>query len=260
MNIELSSRTAIVIGGSRNTGLAVALALAASGARVGVTYAADETQAKAACELAEVAGSPVTAAAAVRLEHPESVRGGISALTDQLGGADILVSCAAIRPQRKTAELSVEDWDTVMGANVRGPFVACQAVLPGMISRNFGRIILFGGISAHIGQHNRTHVMSSKFAIIGLARALAYETAQSGVTVNTVIPGTLDTRRGDAAGYGTVPEDDKRVRHVPAGRLGRPEEVGALCCFLASDFGGYVTGQELFVTGGVSPLVRRGTE
>ena len=257
MQIDLSGRVAVVAGGSRNIGRAVSLGLAEAGAHVLVAYGSSVDDATETCRLAAAAGG---SAAPLRLPlgDADALTGLLAAATGPECRVDILVASAAIRPRQRLGEVTPKAWDEVFAINVRAPFFLAQAVIPGMVERGFGRVICLGGISAYIGQADRPAVIASKLAVVGVVRALAFDTAKTGVTVNAVVPGTIDTERGDAAHYGAQRAEGSREANVPVGRLGRPEDVAAMCCFLASDHASYTTGQELFVSGGSHPLTSRG--
>jgi len=178
-----------------------------------------------------------------------------------LGGVDILVNNAAIRPNQKISEITVEDWDRVFATNLRAPFFLSQAVLSGMVKRRWGRIINIGGTDAYLSKPRRAHGVSAKLGIVGLSRALAVEVARFGVTVNTVVPGTIDTVRPHPEWYpGYETGFAERKERIPMVRLGAPQEVADACLFLASNLAGYTTATELFVNGGAFPLVRQPLE
>ncbi len=180
---------------------------------------------------------------------------GLAAAGDAI---DILVNNAAIRPRTPLLDVTVEEWDRVHATNLRGSFFLAQAVIPHMIEQRWGRIIGIGGIDAYHGSVQRPHVVASKLGLVGLGRALANETALDGITVNTVVPGVLATER-----YRHGSDDIRRVYEaalqiIPQGRLGTAQDVAAACTFLASEQAGYITGQELMISGGAFPLVRQG--
>lgn len=256
MEIRLDGRTALVTGGGRNIGLAVATALAGAGASVILGYRRDQEAARAAARRIAAEGGEVEMLR-IDVADVESTRQAIARLNATGKTIDVLINNAAIRPRTPIAEVSVEEWDAVHAVNLRGAFFLSQAVLAHMTSQRWGRVINIGGIDAYHGSVQRPHVVASKLGLVGLGRALANETARNGVTVNTVVPGVLDTER-----YRHGSDDIKRVMEhalaiVPMARLGDAGDVASACLFLASEFASYITGQELIVSGGAFPLVRQ---
>lgn len=257
MRVDLSGRVSLVTGASRNIGRAVALTLASSGAFVVVGYGADEAAARKVCDDIRTGGGrgvPYW----VELTDVEQLRSAVSAISALYGTIDILVHCAAVRPRVRIEAVTPEEWDFVQKVNLRGPFFLTQAVLPGMRAKRWGRIIFVGGVDAYWGKPQRPHVVASKLGVVGLSRALANETARWGITVNTVVPGTIDTKRARPEWYGEVDRFySERLERIPLARLGSPHDVAWACLFLASNEAAYITGQELFVSGGAFPLVRQ---
>ena len=248
-------RVALVTGAGRNIGRAIALTLAEAGHRVICAYANDE--AAAAVVVDEIAGAGgVARAARVDLADVEQLRQSVRALAADGWPVDILVNNAAIRPRTAIEDVTVEEWDAVLGTNLRGAFFLSQAVVPHMVAQDWGRIVSISGIDAFHGSLQRPHVVASKLGLVGLGRALANELALNGITVNTVVPGVLETKR-----YNHGSDDIDRVMAaatevVPMARLGTAEDVAGAVAYFASEAAGYVTGQELMVSGGAYPLVR----
>jgi 3-oxoacyl-[acyl-carrier protein] reductase len=256
----IAGKVALVTGGNRNIGRSTALALAGAGVHAAILYAHDEKAAREVC--AEIAAEGVRAASfQADLADVERLRGVVKEVEGTLGEVDILVNNAAIRPNPKFSEITVEDWDRVFATNLRAPFFLCQAVLPGMIRKNWGRIINLGGTDAYWGKVRRAHGVAAKLGLVGMTRALALEVARFGVTVNVVVPGTIDTVRPRPDWYpGLETGFADRLERLPMARLGKPDEVADACLFLASARAGYTTGQELFVSGGAVPMVRQPLE
>ena len=254
MDTNLAGKTALVTGAARNIGRAIAEGLAAAGARVAVGYGGDaDGAAETARRITEAGGT----ARAFRIDLPDlgSVAAAHEAVVSSLGPVDILVNNAAIRPRRKLADITPELWDSVFAVNVRGPFFLTQKVVPGMMERRWGRIINLGGLHGYKGSAQRTQVHASKAAVIGMTRGIAFETAEYGVTANVVVPGRIATKRGDEASYGAQEDASYAASTVLMKRQGRPEDIADMCVFLASDRASYISGQELFVTGGTFPLI-----
>jgi 3-oxoacyl-[acyl-carrier protein] reductase len=259
MLCDLSGRTALVTGAAENIGRAIAVGLAGAGAEVLLTWVSERSEALVAegCEQINSSGGK---AESVRLElrdidgSQETARD----LAARKGGVDIVVHNAAIRPRTKIEDVSPEEWHAVLDTNLTGPFFVNQVLIPGMRARSWGRIIHIGGLDAYWGNPQRPHVVASKLGLVGLVRTQANETARWGITVNAVVPGTIDTARRVADWYPEVQTGfAERVSQIPMARLGEPAEIGHACVFLASDQAAYITGQELRVTGGAYPIIRQ---
>ena len=163
-----------------------------------------------------------------------------------------------MRPRRKIADVEQSEWDRVHAVNLRAPFFLSQAVLPGMRERGWGRIVNVSGADAYHGDNQRAHVTASKLGIVGLMRALALETALWGVTVNSVVPGYIGTKRDHPEWYPDMAAtDEERLARIPVGRVGTPLEVANAITFLCSREASYITGHDLVVTGGYFPLTRQ---
>ena len=171
-----------------------------------------------------------------------------------LGAIDVLVCNAAIRPHKALTETSPEEWHHVMGVNLHSAFYLVHAVVPGMTERRRGSIITLGGQSAITGRANTSAVTVAKHGLLGLVRALAVELGPSGIRINMVVPGTIDTERRYAEWYPgfhqAPPGSAEQLKRIPLGRLGRPEDIAEACLFLASDASAYVTGDTIRVMGG----------
>ena len=253
--LELSGARVLVTGGTRNTGRAIAEGFAAAGADVAVLGGSDSEMLDETLNLARAHGVKVWGKLQP-LEDAQGVKDTASELLDEFGGIDVLVNVAAVRPHGQLDDITVEDWDRVMAINLRAPFLLAQAVIPGMRERGYGRIINFSGMNAYWGRKARTHVVASKGGMVALTRALASSTAKEGITVNTVVPGTIDTVRQNPEWYPNAEERRaQQLDRVPMGRLGNVDDVVSLVLFLGSPRAGYSTGQEFFVSGGGYPLV-----
>ena len=253
----IKDKVAVVTGGNRNIGRAIAMTLADAGATAIVLYGSDEAAAEHVCDDIRARGGR---AAAYQADLPDVARlqQVVSAIEKEHGGVDILVNNAAVRPHSKISKITVEEWDRVFATNLRAPFFLAQAVLPGMVKKKWGRIISLGGTDAYWGKLHRAHNVSAKMGLVGLTRAMANEVARFGVTVNVLVPGTIDTVRPRPDWYPELETgfaDRKNV--MPMARLGQPQEVANACLFLASELAGYTTGQEIFASGGAFPLVRQ---
>jgi 3-oxoacyl-[acyl-carrier protein] reductase len=254
---ELIGRVALITGGSRNIGRALALRFSDAGARVALTYNIDAESAEETVRLISERGGTARAyqAALDQPQAPDHLHAEVSA---DFGTVDLLVNSAAVRPRQNLGEVTAQAFDAVFALNVRAGFLLAQAVAPGMREQGFGRILFFGGLSSYIGQSSRAAVMASKLAVVGIARSLAFDLASAGVTVNVVVPGRINTERGAVEQYGPARDREAQATLIPVGRLGSTEDVAELCLFLASPAASFLTGQEFFVTGGAFPLTTHG--
>ena len=238
-------RSALITGGTRNIGRAVALALASDGVTCTVVSRRRDDDALVTLAALDACGLPGIHIAA-DVTDPDQVKKMFAEAARQFGGVDVLVHCAAIRRVAALADITLADWRDVMATNLDAAFLCSQAAL-GHFAPTGGRIIYISGISSYYGVADRAHVITSKAGLIGLARALATELAHLNVTVNCVSPGIIDTKRGNEA---RIPHSDHQAR-IPVGRLGKPEEVAEAVRMLASEKAAYITGQVIHVNGGV---------
>ncbi len=253
--LQLAGKRALISGGTRNVGRAVAEGFADAGADVAVIGGSDQQALEDT--LKSLAQRNIRSAGVLQpLEDAARLPAAVDACVQEIGPVDILVNVAAVRPHIEAEDISVEQWDRVMAINLRAPFLLAQNVIPGMRDRGFGRVINFSGINAYWGRRNRSHVVTSKGGMVALTRALATDTARDGITVNTVVPATIDTERSHPEWYPNAPQRrQNQLARIPMGRLGTTDEVVAVVLFLASPRASYVTAQEMFVTGGSYPLV-----
>lgn len=227
------------------------------------TWTTDDVSAAGVCaEIVANSGSAI----AVHLDcaDPASTARAVASAVDELGPIDILVNSAAIRPFADIEEVTIDEWDAVLDTNLRGPFLLSREVIPAMRSRGFGRIIMIGGLVAGYWGGTGPHVGASKLGLVGLSRQLALQTATQGITVNVVVPGAIaspertgdtpDVYHGMTAAQFEQMKLDVAAATVPMRRVGGPDDIASACVFLASNDAGYITGQELFVTGGAHPL------
>lgn len=240
----LAGRVALVTGAGRGIGGAIADALAARGAAVivnDIDEALARRRAAALGERALAAPGDASAAADVR----RVVEAGIAAF----GRIDILVNNAGQDRAVPILELEEEEWDRFMAVNLKSAFLFSKAVLPGMIERRHGRIVCMSSIVAHQGAMNGgIHYATTKAGMLGFARTLARQMAKTGVTVNAIAPGVVDT---DLIRTHMKPEMREKVTQaIPMGRLADPAEIGRAVAFLVSDDASYLTGATLDVNGG----------
>ena len=253
----IAGRVALVSGGNRNIGRAIVLTLAHAGAIPIVLYQADDAAARKVSAEVTAAGGRA-GMFKVDLANTGGLKDLVREIEQDFGGIDILVNNAAIRPNTKLADITSDEWDRVFNTNLKAPFFLSQAVLPAMVRKRWGRIVNLGGTDAYWGKVRRAHGVSAKMGLVGLSRALALELARFGITVNVVVPGTIDTQRPHPNWYPELATGfAERLQRIPMARLGLPQEVANACLFLASELASYTTGQELFVSGGSFPLVRQ---
>jgi len=245
----VTTRLALVTGGSRGIGRAIATTLAIRGHAVALTYASSE---RAANDVAEGIRRNGGQAMALRLlaEDRSSIRCAADDARQAFGGAiTVLVNNAAIAQEKPFGELTDGDWDRMFAVNLRGPFVCAQEVLPDMLKQGWGRIINISSVGGQWGGMLQVHYACAKAGLNNLTRSLAKLYSGRGITANTVAAGLVATTM-IANELETEAGKDK-VRHIPMGRIATPEEIAGIVAFLASDDAGYVTGQTINANGGM---------
>ncbi|HVC63408.1 MAG TPA: SDR family oxidoreductase [Acetobacteraceae bacterium] len=239
-------KVALVTGSALNIGRQIALALARDGYRVMTTARNSETDARETARLVRDEGGEADTHMADISDHAQAAAL-VEATVRRFGRLDVLVNNASLRRQTKFAEMTPAEWREILGATLDGAFYCAHAAAPHIIAEGGGCIVNVGGISAHIGAVGRVHAVTAKAGMVGLTRALAKELGGGNVTVNIVVPGTIDTVRGFAAG------GNSGRAHLPdnlMGRKGRPEEIAAMVRFLCSGEARFITGQTIHVNGG----------
>ena len=239
---SLDGRVALVTGGSRGIGAAIARELARAGARVAVNYRANETAAEAVAK--EVGGIAVAADVA----DAAQARALVERVEAELGDVDIVVNNAGITRDTLLARMSDEDWESVLATNLDGVFHTCRAVARKMLRRRTGSIVNLASVVGVHGNAGQTNYAASKAGIIGFTKALAKELGNRGVRVNAVAPGYIETELTGLL------SDELRgliLANTPLGTLGRPEDVARAVRFLCSDEAAFVTGEVLLVDGGL---------
>lgn len=242
---KLTNKTALVTGGARGIGRAIALALAREGADVAVLDLRLADAQKAAAEIAELGVRSIAVAADVGDEA--AVKAAIADTISAFGRIDILVNNAGIDTTAKVVDMSTEMWDDMMRINLRSIFLCSRAVLPGMLERKYGRIINLSSQLAHKGAPLMAHYAAAKAGVIGFTRSLAYEVAREGITVNAICPGPVDTEL-----FRGLPEAwrKQKLGELPIGRAGSVDEIAPAAVLLASDEGSYFIGATLNPNGG----------
>ncbi len=233
----------------RNIGKAIALAFARLGANVVLN---GHRKQAAIDDVAEEARGLGVGALAILADvaDPVAVQSMVDQAIAQFGSVDISVSNASVRLHTPFLDISLEEWQRIMNSNLNASFYLARAVIPGMKARGWGRIIHISGRDGFMPIPNRVHNITCKAGVYAMAKALAIEFGPFGITANTVAPGLIDTTRDWTQypqfrnGYG------ERVKEIPVQRVGHVDEIAAACTYLASDAGGFVTGQVLHVNGG----------
>ncbi len=246
-------RAAIVTGGGRGIGRAIALVLASGGRSVAVADLRPDQARAVAAQITDLGGRAV----AVELDVTDqaSVSAGVQAAEGLLGPLEVLVNNAGWDELRPFVDTDEAFWDRVIDVNFKGVLRMTHALLPGMIEREFGRIVSIGSDAGRVGSSMESVYSGAKGAVISFMKTIAREAARGGVTANSVCPGPTDTPM--LAEMVAAADDAERVigamtRAVPMRRLAQPEEIAAAVAFLASDRAGYITGQTLSVSGGLT--------
>ncbi len=243
---DLTGKTALVTGASGGIGADIARALHAAGAVVGLSGTRVAPLEALAAELGERAH-----VLACNLSEPEEVEGLIKRATEAMGSVDVLVNNAGITRDGLMMRMSDEDWQSVIDVNLTATFRLCRAAIRGMMKARWGRIVNISSVVGTTGNPGQVNYAAAKAGMVGLSKSLAAEVASRGITVNCVAPGFIETAMTDKlneqqkAGILTV---------VPAGRMGRPDEIAAAVLYLASPEAGYVTGATLHVNGGMAMI------
>ncbi len=242
------SRVALVTGGSRGIGRAIAERLAADGHQVAVNYTANKDAADATVEAITAAGGTAVALQG-DVGDPESVAALFESITEQLGPVEILVNNAGITRDDLILRMGVEAWDDVIETNLRSVYLATKIALRSMLRAKWGRVISISSVSGIAGNPGQANYAASKAGIIGFTKSVAREVGSRGITVNAVAPGFIETDMTDALGEEITAAAADRIA---LGRLGQPEEVAAAVGYLSSDEAAYVTGHTLVVDGGIA--------
>lgn len=243
----LQNRIAAITGGGSGIGKAVAELFAQEGASVAVLDISLEHAQKVVQGILSAGRRAI--ALRVDITDRDDVKAALSAVYDELGSLDILVNCAGILHTKQIEDITVDDWDTMMSVNLKGTFLMNQSVLPYMEQKGYGRIINFasnsgrdGGISCGLDY------AASKAGVIGFTRGLAKRVASTGITCNCIAPGT--TQSDMLANFSAEQLFEAR-KHIPVGKLGSPEHIARLACFVASDEAEFMTGAVLDMNGGM---------
>jgi 2-hydroxycyclohexanecarboxyl-CoA dehydrogenase len=250
----MSNRVALVTGAAQGIGKGIATAMAAQGFRVAIADMNIETATQTAKDIAEAGGTAV--AVEINVTETASVAAAVRAIETELGPVEVVVNNAGWDDFMPFVATSEEFWDKVLDVNFKGALRVIKTVLPGMMEREFGRVINIGSDAGRVGSSLEAVYSGAKGGIIAFTKTLAREVAAKGITANTVCPGPTDTpalrRFVDGAGQDAGKVIAGMTRAVPMKRLGTPEDVGPAVAFLASDAAGFITGQTLSVSGGLT--------
>ena len=247
MNQRLDGRVAVVTGASKGLGRQMAESLAEAGATVALVARSGDLLESVRAGIVARGGKAfpfvcdISVEAEVATLAPEVLR--------QAGVPDIVINNAGINIRKPLHEYTLEEWHRVMGINVDGPFLCTRACLPGMIAKKFGRIISVASTMAHVSLPQRAAYSGSKFAVLGMTKALALELAPYHITANAISPGPFSTELTRVVEQDPVQLADFTSK-IPLGRWGKLEEIGALAVFLSSDAAGFITGTDIVIDGG----------
>jgi len=236
------ARVAMVTGGTRGIGAAIARALQAAGYKVAANYAGNDEAAQ------KFKGETGIAVYKWDVSSYGACEAGLKQVEAELGPVEVLVNNAGITRDSMFHRMKPEQWSAVINTNLNSLFNMCRPVIEGMRARKFGRIINISSINGQKGQMGQSNYSAAKAGEIGFTKALAQENAKSGVTVNAICPGYINTEMVQA-----VPKDvlEKSILPlIPVGRLGEPEEIARCVLFLAADESGFITGSTLSANGG----------
>ena len=243
----LDGKIALVTGGSRGIGRAIALRLAEEGAKVAINYAGNQTAAEGVKAIIEQHGGT---AMIIQTDVSDSTAAAemVARVHEELGGLDILVNNAGITRDTLLVRMKDEDFDAVINTNLKGIYACTKAAAKFMTKQRSGRIVNLSSVVGEIGNIGQTNYAAAKAGVIGFSKAAAKEFAARHVTVNVVAPGFIDT---DMTAVLKDSIREKLIEGIPLGALGKPEHVADAVLFLVSDAASYITGQVLNVDGGM---------
>ncbi len=243
---ELAGKVALITGGARNIGRAIAQSLAAGGAAVMVNANTSRKEGEETVALIEKAGGKAALHIA-DVTDPKAVAALVAATVERYGRIDLVVNNAAIRAETPFEKITYDEWRRVLSIVLDGAFLTTQACLPHLIKAGGGAVVNIGGLTGHKGALHRSHVVAAKGGLAAMTKAVALDLAVHNVTVNCVVPGTVETVRGLP---GAPARPDHRVSLPPVGRRGAPEEIAAMVRVLCGPDSRYVTGQSIHINGG----------
>jgi 3-oxoacyl-[acyl-carrier protein] reductase len=246
--MDFKDKRVLITGGTRGIGRETALAFAAQGARVAVTYASD-TQSAAHMQDFLNQGSSEHLLIQADVREKTQVEAMVAKILDRWEGIDVLINNAGIHRDKLLMFLSETDWDDVLDTNLRGTFLCSQAVLKPMIGQRWGRIINIASPSGIAGRTGQANYSASKGGVIAFTKSMSKELAKIGITVNAISPGVIYTSLTEKLDQEVK---DDLIKLIPMGRFGEPREIAAMILFVASDEAAYITGQVIAVDGGLT--------
>lgn len=245
MELGLTGKVAVVTGGSRGIGRAIAVGLAAEGCAVAVNYVHNSGAAAEVVATIEAAGGTAFAIQADVSDSDDVVRL-VETVVGRFETIDVLVNNGAIYEAVSINEVSEEAWDQMMAVNLKGPFLCVRAVMPIMEAKGWGRIINVASNAGKTGSAVEPHYAASKAGLINLTRSLARHLAPHGITVNCVAPGSTDTEMFESS----LAQTGDTIKLAPLGRIATPDEVASTVIYLASEPAAFITGETINVNGG----------
>ena len=242
------TKVALVTGGSRGIGKAIAIALAKEGINVALTYRINKEKALSVVDKIESMGNK---AICFRLDQRsrDNIRKMIEEVHKKFGKINILINNAAIAQEKPFGTITDNDWNDMLEINLRGPFILCQEIIPDMIAQRWGRIINISSISGQWGGFNQVHYAATKAGLINLTKSLARIYSGKGITTNAISPGLVGTEMSSEEL--NTKSGKEKLKNIPIGRIATANEIADIVSFLASDKASYITGQTINANGGM---------
>lgn len=246
--MELKGMNALVTGGSRGIGKAIAIELSNQGANVAISFVNNESKAKEV--VAEIEKNGVKGLAVkANVSKEEDVNNMVDAVNKELGSIDILVNNAGITKDNLLIRMKIEDWDDVINTNLKGAYLCTKAVTRGMMKKRFGKIVNIASVVGVSGNAGQANYSASKAGIIGFTKSIAKELGSRGINVNAIAPGFVETDMTKV-----LSEDIKKqmLDIIPLKKFAQPKDIANVVAFLCSEKGSYITGQVINVDGGMN--------
>lgn len=244
----LTDRKVLVVGGSRGIGRAICIKFAQAGADIALIYRSREAEAQDVCQEISSLGRKAVALRADMSNFQENIEA-VRAAAEELGGLDVLVNSVGIFPKQSIIEIQPQAWTKLINTNLSSYFFSIQAALPYLRnSATGGKVINLSSQAAMTGSVNGSHYCAAKAGVLGLTYALAKELGPTGITVNALVPGRINT---EMIGYADEKRREEWLAETPLGRFGEAMDVASAALFLASDGGNYITGAKINICGGI---------